>query len=364
MDRSFEEVRLDFLEASKTGNAQQHVNELIAQYNDAMAKLNQLKTASPDTIQMIANIYNQSVQEQKTQTVSSPSSNIFAVANATVASPQTQNPFQLSNVFGGSQTQTPALNAGSIFGGAPANNPFQVAAQNSIFGGPKDQQPPASNFTFSLSSQQSVFGSKPESSIFGESQQIHQQQQQPSAGSIFGGQASNTFGASSVFAAPQQQLPQQASSIFGSSVFAPSQPAPPGIFSSSQQIAPQSSTFSQATNNVFGGFQAQPDPAIQNTGSMFTQPPQNVFSMQQTQAPAQQISISTATGTVFQIQQPTAIAKQAFGANPFQTQPPAVDESAYSRPEDLTPDEMQVFQAETFQLGNIPFKPPPKHLCT
>ena len=384
IDRSFEEVRLNFLEASKSGNAQQHVNELIAQYNDAMGKLNQLKMASPETIQLISNIYNQSVQDQKTAQTNPSSSNIFASSN-TSSTPQTQNPFQLSNVFGGTQTQqTPALNVGSIFGGAPANsNPFQVASQNSIFGGTKDQQTlapqPESSFTFSLSQQtpqQSVFGmsqqSAPQSNIFGGTQSIQQPQQQLSSGSIFGGQ-STTFGSSSVFGAPQQQQQQiqqtqqqqqqQTGSIFGSSIFAQTQLAASGNFGSPLQIPPQTSTFSQPATNIFGGFQTtQPDPAVQSSGNVFAQPQQNIFSMQQT-APAPQSSLPTAPGAIFQIQQSATNTQQTFGGNPFQSQPPPVDENAYSKPEDLTPDELQAFQAEMFQVGSIPFKPPSKHLC-
>lgn len=362
-DRSFEEVRLDFLEANKNGNVQQHVSELVSQYNDSMTKLNQLKLAAPDTIQLVANIYNQSVQSDS------------ALSNTHAAQPQSKpNPFQMGSVFGGSQQQQPAMNAGSIFGGSTAVNTFQPSNQSSIFGAPKEQPTTAaSNFSFSLGQQApqtSIFGAAQpqttqQNSIFGSSAQP-MQQLQPSQ-SVFG--ASNFAIPSSIFssAASQQQpqLPPQGNSIFGSSMFAQSPPAPPvGLFASVQSVPPQSSTFAQpATNNIFGGFQPQPEVQQQNSGNIFAQSiaqpiatvaPQTVFSMQQ-EAPA--------APPVFQIQPPATANQQPFGQNPFQTQPPVVDESAYSRPEDLTPEEIQAFQSETFQIEQIPLKPPPRNLC-
>lgn len=390
-DRCFEEVRLDFMENAKTGQQQQHVNELITQCNDAVSKLNQLKVPSADTIQLVAQIYNESIQEQKQPTQTSPGSNVFGHSNALTTAPQQQsNPFQMSSAFGApQQQQATAMNAGSIFG-APTSNPFQAATtQSSIFGAPKEQQVPASNFTFSLSQQQqpqpqlpqqSIFGSSvqspPQNSIFGSPQPL---QQQPQGSSIFGTQPNSFTSGSSMFGGgaqqqqPQAQQQQQGSSIFGqTSIFAqpPQQqqqvPAT-GIFGSSQP-QPQE-TFPQAAQNVFGHFQAQQQITSQPQASLFAQPvaapPQSIFGVQQSpliqQAPPQ----TQPTGSIFQIQQQpqSTNASQTFGANPFQTQPPPIDESAYSKPEDLTPDEMEAFQAEMFQVGNIPLKPPPKHLC-
>lgn len=383
-----EEVRMSFIEAQKTGSVQQHINELSAQYNDAVAKLNQLKMATPETIQLVANIYNLSVQQsdQSKSPVSTPT-------NAFAPPQQQQNPFSAQtmsavgsgSVFGSSQ-QAASMTSSNIFGAAPSSNPFQVTAQSSIFG---SKEPPASttsNFTFSLGQQapqqslfassmqsppqssifgpsmpvqqpqmqSSIFGSSqpvqqqqlaPSNSIFGSSQTVQQQQPAPN-GSIFGSQA-NPFG--SVFAAPQQ--PQQAASSFATPMFAaPPQPAPmPGVFGQTDMTAPfqtQRSSFGQemsvTTGNAFG------QPAVA--------PSQNIFAMQQP-APSQQ----PASGPIFQIQQASS---QAFGANPFQTQPPPIDESVFSKPEDLSPEELATFQVDRFELGKIPLKPPPKNLCS
>lgn len=367
------------MEAAASGQQQQHVNELIAQYNDAMSKLNLLKNPTPDTIQLVANIYNQSIQEQKQPTQSITGSNVFG---APTAAPQQQsNPFQMSNsVFGGSQQQQPTMNAGSIFGAATtASNPFQSSTQSSIFGAPKEPQAPASNFTFALNQQQqpqpqqqSIFGSTvqspPQSSIFGAPQPIQQQQ----GSSIFGAQQNTFATGSSIFGGAPQQQPQpqqQPSSIFGqTSIFAqpqlPQQQIPaPGIFGTP---LPQPQ---EAFPNVFSQFQAQQPPVSQPQAGLFAQPlatpQQSIFGVPQPPMQQQQ-QTAAPTGSIFQIQQQPqgANVQQTFGANPFQTQPPPIDESAYSKPEDLTPDELQAFQAETFQIGKIPLKPPPKHLCS
>lgn len=384
------------MEASKSGRAQQHVDELVSQYNDAVTKLNMLKSLTPDTVQLLASIYNESVSPTDQKKSSQPAStNVFATSNSASTTQPTQtqqNPFQMGNIFGGSQPQqSTGMNAGSIFGGAAVtSNPFQSSQQSSIFGGGMKEQPQSttSNFTFALSQpapQQSIFGAaaqpSPQSSMFGAAQPA---QQMPTS-SIFGGGQTNTFG--SMFAAPaqqpqlpqqqQQQLQQQTSLPFGTSMFAPSQQVPPstGLFSQAQQVpgsfgqaqqAPaQSSLFQQATGNIFSQFQAQSLAQPPSNANIFAQsaalPAQNVFGVQQ--APPQQAP-SVPSGSIFQIQQPsTNQPQQGFGGNPFQTQPPPVDDSAYSKPEDLTPDEMQAFQSESFTLGQIPLKPPPKHLC-
>lgn len=361
-DRSFEEIRLDFLESTKNQNIQQHVNELITQYNDSLAKLNHLKLATPDTIQLIANIYNKSLQEPKKS--ANTSTNVFALSNAPVAQPQPQqNPFQMGSVFGGTQQQAPtAMNAGSIFGGTATANPFQPAASaNSIFGPPKEQTTSASNFTFSLGQQTpqtSIFGAShpPQTTqpnlMFVPSQPAQQLQQPPS---VFGG--SSTFGANnSMFATATQQPP--GNSIFGSSMFTQSmQAAPSGVFGTVQPT-PSQTTFAQPSTNVFGGFQQE----ILPSGNIFAQPtvapPQNVFNMQQQPIPP------APQGSIFHIQQPSALGQQqAFDENPFQTKPQPIDENAYSKPEELTPKEIEAFQAEAFQIGQIPLKPPSRQLC-
>lgn len=474
MDRSFEEVRLDFLEASKNGTQQMHINELGAQYSDSLNKLNQLKMASPETIRLVANIYNQSVQEQKKPAGNQPTSSVFGAS--AVNKPQS-NPFQMGNsVFGGSPMNQTGMNTGSIFGSSqPASNPFQ-SSQSSIFGASQEKPAStASNFSFALGQQpqqQSLFGSSQpstqQSSIFGSSTMGQQPQQTNSifgssmtspqpASSIFGAQTSpfgqsvaqpsifgasaaptNIFGSSaaptSTFgsnAAPASSFGQVAapstfgqntaagvfgstpassfgmasSNVFGSSAapsstfgsmanpstpfgdgsmfalstatktqpanmdaigcFGPSvlprqQPAGAGIFGSPQQLTPQNS-FGQPSGNVFGGFQSQMEPVPQQqTSNIFapaTAPSQNVFGApQNVSAPA-----PAATGSIFQIQQQ---APQTFGGNPFlSNQPAPISDSVYSKVEDLTPEELQAFQADTFELGKIPSKPPPKHLC-
>lgn len=380
-DRSFEEVRLDFLEASKTGIQQQHVEELVGQYNDALIKLNLLKSLTPDTIQLLATIYNESTLPDHKKSSQTPATNVFASSNAAQQSAQSQqNPFQMGNIFGGSkqQQQTPAMNTGSIFGSSTTtSNPFQQSQQTSIFGGGMKEQPQpiASNFSFALNhptQQQSTFGFN----------QSTQQSQMPSL-SIFGAGQTNTFG--SMIGAPAQQQPSQ--QTFGSSIFGQSKLSgptmglynqtaqqPTGTFGTAlplQQVATalgqaqsasaQSTLFQQLNGHVFNQFQAQTAAQPQNAVNPFTQtvPSQNVYAMQ-TQQEQQQAPPAPA-GSIFHIHHSNP--QQVVGENPFQTQAPQIDESVYSRPEDLTPEEIRAFQAGTFTLGQIPLKPPPKQLC-
>lgn len=365
------------MEASKTGRGgqQQHVEELVSQYNDALNKLNQLKSLTPDTIQLLATIYNESTIPDNKK---SSTTNVFASSNATQQTAQShQNPFQMGNIFGGSHQQQQTMNTGSIFGSSTTSNPFQ-SQQTSIFGGGTKEQPPqstASNFSFSLNhptQQQSIFGFN----------QSTQQPQMPSS-SIFGAGQTNIFG--STFGAPAQQPPQQ---TFGSSIFGQSKLSgstmglynqaaqqPPGTFESAQPLqqvtnalgqaqsgSAQNTLFQQLNGNVFNQFQGQTAPQPQNASNPFTQTvlSHNVYAMQQTQQEQQQAPPAPA-GSIFHIQQSNP--QQVAGENPFQTQAPQIDESVYSRPEDLTPEEIRAFQAGTFTLGQIPLKPPPKQLC-
>lgn len=155
-DQSFEEIRLGFLENSKNGNIQGYISNLMNEYNTAVQKMNELKMASNDTLQVVASIYNTSNNDQKSNNVSQKTQ------------PQTQNPFQSSNIFGSfsqsqvipqsttsifnpqnpQQTQTQMMSAASIFGGTSSSNPFQSSQQQQANTGNTVQQSP---FSYSIS---------------------------------------------------------------------------------------------------------------------------------------------------------------------------------------------------------------------
>lgn len=388
-DQSFEEIRWGFMESSKNGTVQQFVANFMNEYNSALNKLNELKMLSPETIQLISAIYNTSTEQKSSNQQSSvkPSQNIFGSSNSSTA--QQQTPFG-SSMFASSNQPSAVMSASSIFGASNTINPFQSSPQlpgTSIFGTSNEQKS-----SFSMSQAQSNTGiTKPsvfsqQSSIFGGSQMQQQPLQTPSASifsqSSFGQQ--NPFSSpvlavmpqqSSVFssfaqnpAAPMQQTsiapmqqtslaPMQQTSIFGSSnVFQnlPQQPASTNIFASpmsSQQVVPPS----QNSQNIFG--------VTQNIQQQQPQPialPTSVFTIQQ--QPQQQQQPQAMNSSVFNV----PAAAVASSSNPFQAQsqkPIVVDESSFSKQEELTMEELQAFQAANFVIGKIPLKPPPQNLC-
>lgn len=309
-----------------------------------------------------------------------------------------------SNLFGASpfqQTQN------SVFGAAPAfSNPIQPTKPSGLFGtgsmfgqaatpsglfGQSNQpasQPANSGNIFSsfgASTQpQSIFGAATENtSIFGQSTNSNQsvfganQQQPPQSAnsnqSMFGAnqQQSNQIVNSnqSMFGANQQQTPQGANS--NQSMFVVNQQQTPQSANSNQSVfgTDQQQQNNQGSN-IFANALAQ-----QQSGT------QNVFGVPQEQQPSifgQSNSSSTATSNIFQNQTNAAV-----GSNIFQNQSnvPAVgsvfgggsvfgqaaaeplNQSAYSKMEDLKPEDVQWFNAPNFTLGAIPTIPPPKELC-
>ncbi|KAL7044216.1 hypothetical protein ACKWTF_001833 [Chironomus riparius] len=453
-DQSFEEVRIAFMENSKNGNVQNYVNNLMTEYNDALRKINEIRTPSSDTLQLIASIYNTSNSNE--QKVTKP------------AQSQAPNPFQSSNMFGGATTQPQTMPSSSIFGAsATQSNPFQQATpqqpSNSMFGSSTTSNPQPSAFSFN----QATVQDQQKSSMFGQS--VFASAQNQSAGSAFSSNQSNIFAQqASAFAMPSAQtgtsvfgssaVQQPPQSVFGStaiqqptqSVFAatnlqqgtqsvfegntnvqqpaqsifgaatPMQPAALSVFESTPiQQGTQSvfgaSAVPQTTQNIFGGSTItpqQPTPSvfgaatqqpvqnvfggsiIQNQqvpnvfgGTPSLQPSQNVFSTVQnpqnvfggfnqnqvqsqtfsqapsvfgsTQQPQQQSD--SMSSNIFNTQAPQT--GQSFAGNPFQQNVTFNDDHFYSKDEDLSPDSIQAFQAESFIPGRIPIMPPSKTLA-
>ena len=390
-DQSFEELRFEFLEASKNNLVPNYQMQLSQQYSDASNKLQSLKNMTPEIVNLISNLYNNS-GDTKEPIVSAQSSNVFANTNSLVQS----NPFQTQQ----SQIPTNQMSTGSIFG-APSST-FGSAAGNifgqpqpstaSIFGTPFSNPAPSGNIfgapsTNTTSSSFSFVQAAPQNSMLGISA--------PSTNSIFGGSSTNT-GSSNPFAAapfnqPQQQQPfatqqstfgvpqtQQSSfttqqstfgvsqiqqpsfpapqsqpqnSIFSTPVFAPQPPnvfnSPPAMPSNPFMTQPQAPLVPQQTApslNIFNMSQQnmQPDSVI---------PPSSIFSIQQ--QPQQQQQQNPFAGSVFSQSQQQQQQKLSD----------TYDESNYSKIEDLLPQELEAYQAERFILGNIPTAPPPRSLC-
>lgn len=399
--------------SSTTGNLQNYINTFMNECNDAVRKINELKMATPETIQLMVSIYNSSNNSSESMSTSS-----------TLTQQPSTNPFQsssASNIFGGStQLQAPsAMNTASIFGAsatAAVNNPFQPSSTSNIFGGNgtsqqqttsamsgASMQPQSSMFsnplgqtTNNLPTQSSSMFGQSSSSIFGGTQQPPPPQTVPSA-SIFAQPTSsnvfsqNPFGISaplqtqpttSIFGGSIQPqplasaAPPPAQSIFGAfnqSLSLPSQTS--SIFGGSHQQNPFQSVQSQEmlqqpSTNIFATAQSiQPITTNIFTGqttamtasSQMMAPSQNIFGIQQPEQLAQ--PLPQQSSSIFQIQQSAPTPTQSFGGNPFQQPQIINDDTFYSKPEELTNEDNEAYQTDNFVLGKIPLNPPSKSYC-
>lgn len=357
-DRSFEEIRWGFIESNKNGTVQQYLTNLMNEYNMALSKLNELKLPSNDTIQLIASIYNSSNNDQKSPSNNPFGTGIFGSANSNQStmsassifgsgnSAVTSNPFQQSSIFGGN---TSALTKPSVFA---KNNIFSSTTPASsqapsIFGGVQHQQQQPTQSIFGQSTFSSMAQTNTPTSVFGASSM--QQQNTTGQPSIFN---MNSFTQNTMEASATPQ-----STIFSSNVSNAFQQQPAqqqaSIFGQVQNNAPQ-----QASNNIFGSV-AISEPQLQNIFGIQSIPPQQPPPQQQQQQP-----INTSASSIFSIQSSSNLGSSVFGGNPFQPQIQLqVSESAYTKPENLTAEEIQYFQSSSpFPIGKIPTKPPPRNL--
>ncbi|XP_058059829.1 nuclear pore complex protein Nup98-Nup96-like [Anopheles bellator] len=377
-DRSFEEIRLMYLEAKMQNNLPAHEMQLGQMINDAKGKLQWLATMNRDILSTLVELYNQ--QEPSTKPAGASANPFVSIgsfgANATAT----------SSIFGGSAGGS---SFGSGFGGSPT---VATASTGNIFGAPiSGQAVPSTGNIFGVTS------TAPKSNIFGAAAQP-QQSQIGSGGNIFGMPQPSQHSSNGVFGGPAvgsglgmfggvQQPAQIASSIFGS-VPPPNAAANGGnIFGhSSAQVAP---AFGQQPSNAFGigtggnlfssnsssaGFGSLSKP--QQTGSVFNSvsfgapTATSPFVQPQSQSMAGAPTVSsqnlflpapTAASTTFN----SSIGSNAFGS-PIPVQPAALapqSATIYSKMEDIPAEIVTAFNADQFQLGRIPSVPPPKELC-
>lgn len=270
-----------------------------------------------------------------------PSNSLFGSTNQNKASIFGSS--ATTGAFGGTQTNTTSLfgaaqPALSIFGGNAQSNP--------VFGGP------------------ATFGSTPSASIFGQTNNTNLNQE-ANKGSLFGQSNMQSFGA--VASQPQP-------SIFGGGPSIPTQqPIQSSIFG-------QQTTTAQNAGSIFGAPQTQQMPSTNIFGA--SSAPSNVFAAAEAPAAANQSSTASIFGgdqllNVQQQQQsifgapanPTAQSQSIFGSSSFQQpqvqQQQQQQQSAtlYSSIDSLTAEEIAAFNANTFELGKIPTKPPPRECC-
>ncbi|GAB0087869.1 hypothetical protein DMENIID0001_022230 [Sergentomyia squamirostris] len=257
------------------------------------------------------NIFTQSMQQQPQQSAFGGQSAFSSTTNAA------------SSIFGGgfSNTNTQPMSTESLFGGANATSVFGQNQNASVFA----QNPP----TFGQNSQNPpAFGQTP--SVFG---QTHSQFGQP------------------VVAPPSFTAQTAPQSVFGQ----PPQPAPP--------VQPQPMSVFSPTN--------PPQQQQQNVFQAVSQSPgqQSVFAMTPAQEQANPpVSSVFATPSPYEASNPaTRTSVFSPATNAFapadSSQKSANQAYLYSKLEDLTPEQLQAFQADTFEMGKIPTVPPPVDLC-
>ena len=325
--------------------------ELMQLINDANNKMQSaMMSMSKEVYDQLVEIYN--IPEGSAAASNNPTPTPKP-ANPYITNLGQSNTQGASNIFGGGFSSNPT--GGSIFGGSTGGN-----QQNSgIFGGGG-----------AATSGGNIFAQA--------------QPQQPSSGQ-------NIFGMSSTFTQPQTQTSIfNSTSTFGgnsvtpqtSSIFA-QPPATTNVFQQTQQ-PPQGNIFQQQpSGNIFSQqqqTQQNPFPAAPTASqgvfgsSPFApvpqqQPPTNVFAAQMNLTPD-----PTSASPFIQVpqQQPASIfaptpTQTPFGGSqqpmPSQAQTQFTD-SAYTKMDQLTKEQLDAFQANTFELGKIPTCPPPKEFCT
>ncbi|KAJ8925952.1 hypothetical protein NQ315_009805 [Exocentrus adspersus] len=362
-DQSFEEIRYGYYEAVKNGTVEQYKQQVQMMLQQAVMRLKSLQSPSPDIVNLLKCIYD------------TPASSHCGVYGSNTATTTTAFTPQQPSVFG--QQAVFAQPNQSIFGNAlQSQNQFGNGTSNSIFGSTQNQ-------VFGGQAPNSVFGSAPNSgaNIFqqGNANSFSSQ----SSGSIFGGQVMT----------PQANTGSIFSGAGGGSIFGGQQTSPGGF--GAQQTSTLGMQMQQNAGNVFGnnnfagGFGQSPQSIFQSSaaGSLPQQqsPPGNVFQRPQgegiqnslfsQQQQAQAIFTPQNVGGAFNQQsfgqQSVVDAKShsnsIFGSNAVsnpafgQTQP--VDESVYSKLEELTEEEIKWFESDDLDVLKIPEKPPTYQMC-
>ncbi|XP_037048842.1 nuclear pore complex protein Nup98-Nup96-like [Bradysia coprophila] len=257
-------------------------------------------------------------------------------------------PKPTSSIFGASafqQTQN------SVFGAAPAfSNPIQPTKPSGLFG------------TGSMFGQAAT-----PSGLFGQSNQ-------PANQPVNSGNLFSSFGAS---AQPQTQ----SQGLFGAanenkSIFGQSTNSNQSVFGANQQQINQNTSSNQSpfganpqqanqSSNIFANALQQQG----NTQNVFGVPQEqqpSIFGQSNTAAPNifQNQSNASTGSNIFQNQSNVPAVGSVFGGSVFGQQAvEQVNHSAYSKMEDLEPEDLQWFNAPNFVLGAIPTIPPPKELC-
>ncbi|GAB1599746.1 nucleoporin-like protein 2 [Argonauta hians] len=310
LDISPDELRFQAYTALKNDQFQSYILEVQQMHNDYTAKRQELKNPSAQLKEKLI-LFLESNRRQSLTVGNSP------------ASPVQSSAFGSSSTFGQSSFSSGASKvfgqgATNLFGkGNTSSSPFQ--GQGSAFGSTNTSNK-ASLFSNVTPQGNNNFGT---SSVFGNASTHSPLQNPPNAANT----QMNVFGNSS----PSTNQNTAFGSVFGNSTLSSniSSSSGPGLFGKAPLISQppmQNSVFGQPKveqASVFGS--AMPS---SNTRSVFNQVPSGSSSL---------------------------FASQASAA--------PEPEDIYTPLANLTPLELEQYQAQKFVLGKIPTRPPPKELC-
>lgn len=326
-DISPDELRHMQLQAQASGNMEGCNQQIQLLYQQARATFNSLKIRSPETLSIIESMTRgpssppsqfayaagSSVVQDSWPTASAPQSSIFGGSSTTVSNEVPKPIFGGSSGFGPNPGSGSVFssNQGSVFGSANAQTPVFGAAspQKSVFGG-SSQQPNNPSPFGNVTQQTSIFGNSAtvqQNPLFGAPASVGH-----SGGSIFGGASASaaTQPSSFSFALPKAlEASSNATQVTTPSPFgAPTLPNSGGSVFGGAAIPNNA----QPARSIFGGFAAQSQNVVGN--------------------------VPGSTNIV-------------------------LNSTIYTSMAELTEDERREFEAETFTVGKIPSKPPPRELC-
>lgn len=405
-DQSCEEIRLLFYNAKQQGSIDNYQHQLIQQINNSKQKLQSFISMNQENLNNVVQIYNGNgtggdsmLSNTNPFGLNNMPTNNMSNASDLFGKSAFSNQNQIStsnNIFG---TQNQASNSQSIFGGGNSSG-FPSNSQN-IFSSAANMAPSSNIFatenkTSSIfqnqNQNQSVFGNTPTPGIFDKPSMeadtpFNTFGQQPNQTQNYGSGNSNIFGNT-----PQQQQPQPqqlSNNIFANSPFAnpqassfynttQQQQAPPAqnIFGNlPQQQNSAQNPFGVSNQNMFSISSQQPQPQQQQPQQLQQQQPG-----QQTLSSSNPINHSASIFGNSNYNNPNPITSQQtpFGCNlsknntvypPLQQHQQSLpqyqytDPSVYSKIEELTEEQKNVFSSDSFDLSSLPTVPPPKEMC-
>lgn len=299
----------------------------------AVIRIKSLQKPTTEIAEIIKSIYNTPAQQSTINsnlsifgnTSTAPSQSNYEAQNTSIFAQASQN------LFGKQSNQTPQLpnSGGSLFGGTQTHKNQPQSISQNIFA--------QANANLIQQNSVGIFGNQQNNAVSSEPPNNFPSKtwlgQQPSEPNMFSHKSEKIF---------QQNVLSTTSNIFGNqNISTISQPSTPIIFAGNSNT--QVNTTQQTS--MFGSqnfLTSTPELANLNKGSIFG---------------------NQSLGSVPTFQANKTEPEQSSNIFGTQLNPPSIDESLYSKLEDLTEDEIKWFQSDNLDPLNIPEKPPTYDMC-